>query len=138
MPVRYSIYPKQRLVYSRLITPFGRADYLLHMNELQKDPLFHIDFDNLVDCRQLALAGIRIEELKELADRSAFSTNSRRAIVVSSELHFGLGNAFANYRAVLSNAEVRVYRRLPDALKWLNVPVDMPLGLAEARGLNAH
>ena len=75
------------------------------------------------DC-ELVLSSV---ELKQIADmgksRDAASTNSRIAVLVSSDLNFGISKIYEAHRES-DNHEVRVFRSESDALAWLTEVVD--------------
>jgi len=57
--------------------------------------------------------------VRRLAQRAIFSSNSRRAILVGSDLAFGLARMFVIFRESLGEKGVRVFHDLEEALYWV-------------------
>ena len=63
---------------------------------------------------------------------SVFAATSRRALVVSSRLHFGLGRMFAVFREVTRGQITMVFWDMREAVAWLGLPSDYdPSSLGE-------
>jgi hypothetical protein len=124
MPAKYIIDVPHRVVFSKGTGVFTQADFLDHMARMKVEPDFDPDFSQLVDCREITLMDLKNDQVRDLASQTIFSVNSRRAFVVSSELHFGLGRMFAAYRE-LAGQQVAVFKDVPSALTWLNLPLDL-------------
>lgn len=124
MPADYIIDTPHRVVFSKGTGVFTQADFLEHMDRLGNDPNFNPDFCQVVDCRDITVLSLNNDQVRDLASQSIFSVRSRRAFVVSSELHFGLGRMFAAYRE-LAGQQMAVFKDMPSALVWLKLPPNL-------------
>ncbi len=88
-----------------------------HQDKLLNDPDFVPDFSQLMDFTHVTEVALTSEDLRRIADRSIFSPDSRRAILVSSDLVFGLSRMFEIFRDILGEKGIRVFRNLEEALE---------------------
>jgi len=124
MSCEYLIDTERRLVISRGTGTFRYADFLEHMKTLGADPRFRPDFAHLVDCRKLEQIDMTPAQVQDTGSQSLFAAGSRRAFVVVSDLHFGLGRMFATYREVECDQTTVVFRDIREASIWLGLPKD--------------
>jgi hypothetical protein len=119
MPAFYNIDKERHFVMSTGSGVITSADLLAHQEKLLADLGFSPDFSQLWDLTQVTKVDLTTEELHRLAGRSIFSSASRRAIVVSSDLVFGLSRMFEIFRETLGEKGIRVFRNFDDALDWV-------------------
>ena len=119
MPAYFKIDKERRLVMSTISGVFMLADGLSHQEKLLKDPDFAPSFSQLLDCTHVTKIELVPEDVRRLAQRAIFSSNSRRAILVSSDLAFGLARMFVIFRESLGEKGVRVFHDLEEALYWV-------------------
>jgi hypothetical protein len=119
MPAYFRIDKEHRLVLTTISGVFTLADGLAHQEKLLKDPDFAPTFSQLIDFTQVTKVQVGIEEVRRLAQTSIFSSDARRAILVNSELAFGLARMFVVFRESSGEKGVRVFRVLDDALSWV-------------------
>ena len=132
MPCEFLIDADRRLVVSRGSGTFCRADFMGHMEKLRVDPLFKPEFDHLIDGRKFDRVDLTPTQIWELGGESVFAASSRRAVVVSSRLHFGLARMFASYREAKSKQVTAVFWDLMEGVAWLGLPTDYdPSSLGE-------
>jgi hypothetical protein len=124
MPSEYLIDTEQRLVISRGTGIFGHADFLEHMDAVGPDPRFKPEFNHLVDARHFERFDLTPVQLMDMGSRTNFGAESRRAFVVSSLLHFGLGRMFANYRGAQHGQLTKIFTEMGSAIAWLGLPPD--------------
>jgi hypothetical protein len=98
---------------------FTLADGLAHQEKLLKDPDFDPNFSQLLDCTHITKVELRPEDVRRLAQRSIFSPVSHRAILVSSDVTFGLARMFMIFRETLGEKGIRVFYELDEALYWV-------------------
>jgi hypothetical protein len=103
-------YKGWRLYSKRLI---GASGELLH------DPDFSPGFSQLWNLTQVTKVELTGEEVRRIARRSIFSSESRRAILVSSDLVFGMARMFGIFRDIVGESGIRVFRNLDEALDWV-------------------
>ena len=119
MPAFYKVDKERHLVMSSASGVVTFADLLAHQEKLLADPDFSPDFSQLWDLVHVTKVELTTEELRRLAGRSIFSSASRRAILASSDLVFGLSRMFEIFRETLGEKGIRVFRNLDDALDWV-------------------
>ena len=129
MPCEFLIDTDRRLVISRGTGTFCYADFLEHMEKLSFDPRFRPEFDHVVDCRKFERFDLTTTQIREMGRQSLFAATSKRALVASSDLHFGLGRMFATYREVSSGQVTMVFRDMPEATAWLGLPQNYDPGI---------
>jgi hypothetical protein len=119
MAASYKIDKERRLVMSTGSGVLTLADLLAHQEKLLADPDFSPDFSQLWDLTNITEVELTSKDVHRLAQRSIFSPDSRRAILVSRDLVFGLARMFEIYRDILGENGIRVFRNLDDALEWV-------------------
>jgi hypothetical protein len=124
MPASFIIDPAHRVVVSTGSGTFTQADFHAHMARIGADARFNPDFNHIIDCRAISQIDLTREQIMDLATRSIFNAQSRRAFVVSSELQFGLTRMFAAYREIAGGQKIMIFRSMAEALAWLELPAD--------------
>jgi hypothetical protein len=119
MPAYFRIEKNKRLVMSTLSGVFTLADGLAHQEKLLKDIDFDPNFSQLLDCTHVTKVELGPDDVRRLAQRSIFSPDSRRAILVSNDLVFGFARMFVLFREALGEKGVRIFRDLDEALYWV-------------------
>jgi hypothetical protein len=122
MPFRYSIHKDRRLVVTTGWDVFTFAEGLAHEDQISVDPDFDPTYDHLIDATLVTKAELTGSELAALASRTKFSPQSRRAIIVTSPVLFGLGRMFETYLQLSGSAEfMGIFRERAEALQWLGI-----------------
>jgi hypothetical protein len=119
MPATYEIDKQRRLVITTCLDPFTLADGLAHQEKLLKDPDFDPSHSQLMDITRVNFSGFAANDIRRLAERNIFSPQSRRAIVVSSNLVYGFGRMFEMLRDSAGEHGIRIFRNLDEAVDWL-------------------
>ena len=119
MPAYFKIDKERRLVMSTGAGVFTMTDALAHQENLLKDSDFEPTFSQFWDLTYVTKVDLTSEDLQRLSQRSIFSRDSRRAILVNADLVFGLARMFEIYRDSLGETGIRVFRNLEDALEWV-------------------
>jgi hypothetical protein len=121
MPADFYIDVPRRLVFSKGIGVLSRADCTDHMDRLQAHPDFRPEFGQLLDFRGVTEVTVTSAEIILLAERPIFSPDSRRAFVVTSDLHFGLVRMFMSYREIAGEQGIKIFRDMSAALEYLSL-----------------
>jgi hypothetical protein len=117
----YKIDVADRLVRVRVHGTLSDADLLEGDRALRDDPEFDPAYYQLVDLREADGSSVTAAGIGSLAARPPlFTPTARRAIVVRSELGFGMGRMFELQRDGQSG-EIRVFRDLQQARSWLDL-----------------
>jgi hypothetical protein len=119
MPAFYKIDKERRLVMSTAFGIITMAEALAHQEKLLKDPDFDPNFGQLLDVTHVTDVELSAPDVRRLALKTVFSPNSRRAILVKSDLQYGLARMFGIVRDGFGEKGIRVFRKLEDALEWV-------------------
>jgi hypothetical protein len=119
MPAYFRIDKERRLVMSTFSGVFTVADGFLHQEKLLKDPAFDPSFSQLLDCTHITKADLVPDDIRRLAQRTVFSPNARRAILVSGDYAFGLARMFIVFRELAGEKGIRAFDNLDEALWWV-------------------
>jgi hypothetical protein len=119
VPGEYRIDKSERVVYSRAWGVFTDEDLAETRASLFTDPAFSPDFAIVIDLSDVTELRLTSRALLNLAMTSRFAPTVRRAIVVSSDVAYGMARMFA----ILTGREerVQVFRDRASALEWLEV-----------------
>jgi hypothetical protein len=109
----------RRMVFSHGSGVLRATDFRGHMERLLQHRDFRPEFNQLLDFRLVADVVITTEEIVLLAARNVFSPKSKRAFIVTSDLHFGLVRMFGAYREFAGEQGIKLFREMPSALEWL-------------------
>jgi hypothetical protein len=126
MPAFYKIDKERRLVLSYGTGAFNKQDALAHQDQLLADPDFDPTYSQLLDFTHITQVDLTAADVRQLAQRSLFSSKSRRAILVPSDLAFGFGRMFEFLREFAGEHGIRVFRNLQDALDWVLYKKETP------------
>jgi hypothetical protein len=119
MAAYFKIDKDRRLVMSTAVGVFTLNDGLAHQEKLLKHPDFSPNFSQLLDFLHVTKMEITPAGVRKLAERSIFSPNSRRSVLVGGDLAFGLARMFLIFRETQGEKGVRIFRNLEDALCWV-------------------
>lgn len=119
MPATYAIDKERRLVITTVFEQLTVADALAHQEQLSKDPDFDPGYSQLIDLTRADVSEIAATDVRRIAERNIYSPESLRAIVVSSNVAYGLGRMFETLRESAGENGIRVFRDLDEAVDWL-------------------
>ena len=124
MPADYEIDVACRLVRFRLWGEVTDAESKANRLRLVRDPAFNPDFCELIDMR--GVTGFGSVTGTQVRDNASVSTHfgpgTRRALVATTEIGYGLARMWAAYReASGGKEEIGVFRSVEAAEIWLGV-----------------
>jgi hypothetical protein len=122
VPVLLKIDKERNLVQTTGSGFVTKAEVLAHQGQILKHPDFDPSFSQLADFARLTNTDINMGDLQTFAHRDVFSPQSRRAIVVKSDLAFGFAKIFELYRQLAGARGIRVFRTHHEALNWILTP----------------
>ncbi|MGO9084090.1 MAG: hypothetical protein ACLQBK_02600 [Candidatus Sulfotelmatobacter sp.] len=94
-----------------------------HNEQLQRDPDFDPEFNQLIDLSGVTRLEFSTGEAKIMASRALFSSGSRRAFVATKPEIFSMGRLMQTYHKMAKlREEVRTFYDLDEARKWLGAP----------------
>ena len=123
MPNSYKIDKKRRFVLSTVSGEITYAEMLAHQRDLSADRDFDPSFTHIADLTYATLDRISPEELLKFAQRSIFSPEARRAIIISNAEDYELGRMYETLRGLEGQTGVRAFRTLEEALDWIAGPL---------------
>lgn len=124
MPSEYVIDEKFGLVFSKGFGVFTHHDFAMHMAAMGRDERFKPEFNQIVDCRLISEMKLNADQIKDLAGRTIFSALSKRALLGSSDLQYGMSRMFAAYQEMHGRHNFLVSRDWAETLAWLDLPSD--------------
>jgi hypothetical protein len=120
LPVTYILDPERRLVLSEATGVVTAEAFLEHGKRLAEDPAFDPSFDQLLDLRAAVQVEIPTPALKGMAGLRLFGPGSRRALVASRDLAFGLARMYESLRAEAPES-IKTFRTIEEARAWLGL-----------------
>ncbi len=119
MPASYAIDKQKRLVVTCAWGACTAEDALQFRRQILKDENFDPSFSQLADFTGVTTIDITPADVRMLAGSNIFSPDSRRAIVVTGQLAFGLARIFETLRGLRGDRHVRVFHTRDEALAWI-------------------
>jgi hypothetical protein len=119
MPVFYKIDKERRLVLTSGSGTLTLADANAHQQKLSKDPDFDCSFSQIADFTQFTKFDLSSDDIRQMAEMSLFSPQSRRAFIVPNDFAYGLGRMFQILRDLAGEKGIHVCRSLEEALDWV-------------------
>jgi hypothetical protein len=110
---------ERRVVMTTGSGVFTLADALRHQDNLLQDPDFDGSFSQIMDLTHVTRFDVEAGDLRKMAQRNIFAPESRRAIIVNTDLAYGYARMFELLRESYGETGVRVFRTLEEALEWV-------------------
>jgi hypothetical protein len=130
MPIEYDIIEDKQLVLAKGSGVITAIDVIRHLDRLAADNRYTAPMKKLVDYRLIEDIRINSEEASEIAEKkqSLMLTfrGERCAFVSPEDITYGTSRV---HKALSesANANTEVFRRIDDALDWLDITLDMNL-----------
>lgn len=122
MPIVYQIDKKRRFVLSTASGEITYAELRAHQRDLSADRDFDSNFAQIGDFTNATLAKISSEELFKFAQRTVFSPDARRAMILPNLQDYGLARMYETLRRIEGQPGIRAFQTLEDALEWVAEP----------------
>jgi hypothetical protein len=121
VPTKLMIDPQAGMVYSTLSGDVAAPDLMRHIASIRAHPDFDSSFNELVDATQLHSINLTSEDVRAFAMQdSPFLPSSKRVLVASEDLIFGLARMFQVFGGD-SRPNFDVVRTLAEARKRLGI-----------------
>jgi len=120
MPCGYIIDLARSLVLSRGWGIVTDRELLAHVRALTIDPRFVRNLHQLADLRDVTDVEVTAATIRKMASLNPCGDGSRRAVVVTSDLLFGMARMYQILRDEPTD-ELEIFRTLDDALRWLGI-----------------
>jgi hypothetical protein len=121
MPAAYTIDEPRSLVLSRAWGAVTDGELLAHARTLAADPRFRPHFRQFSDFRDATRTDITRAGLRHHSSLNPFGPGARRAIVVGSDVVYGMARMYQVMRAE-DGDELEIFRDAGQAFEWLGVP----------------
>ena len=121
MPIGYRIDTEHGIVISTGDGTLTFSESLTHQDTLLEDPAFNPKFSQLLDLSLVTRMEFKSTDLERLAANSVFENDSHRAVLVSSDLAYGLFRMFQMLRNNEGENGIRIFRELKPALDWVHL-----------------
>jgi hypothetical protein len=118
MGITYRIDRADRIVRSRGWGVLTLGELQDFYSRLQADPGFEWDFRRLGDLREVTEIVVTSGELAESASLPIFEPGTRRALVASRDVVYGMLRAYAAFNQRMGQT-VRIFRDIETADAWL-------------------
>ncbi|MFI5281286.1 MAG: hypothetical protein ACHQU1_12390 [Gemmatimonadales bacterium] len=120
MPAAYTIDESRSIVLSRAWGVVTDGDLFAHARTLAADPRFRPHFRHFSDFRDSTRTDITRTGLRHHSNLNPFGQGARRAIVVGSDVVYGMGRMYQVMRAE-DGDELEVFRDADLAFDWLGI-----------------
>jgi hypothetical protein len=124
MTIEYSFFEELKLVLVRISESVTFGQMTAYLHSLSKDPRYSPPMKKLVDFRECRNYALTREEAEKFAifnrELSHVFSGEKCAIVAPDDLEFGMSRVHEMYTSG-SGLEISVFRRMPDALGWLDI-----------------
>lgn len=119
--VTYRIDPDRRLVVVTYIGAVTLDDIRTSQQMARADPAFDPGFAVLMDGLHADFSALSAEDLAKIARTTPSVRGGRRAIVVNTQLNYGLARMFSSISEAQGHGfPFALFDNLEDALRWLN------------------
>jgi len=120
MPASYRIDAVRGRVFTTMdgVLTYKEATGLIA--RMGADPLFNPGYTELADLRQITAVEMTMDQIVEIAVLRVFAKTSRRAIVASNPLYFGMARMYESHHEASSGGNVRVFSDLAEAILWID------------------
>lgn len=120
MGMTYKIDRDRRLVLTRAWGVLSTRDLADVMSQILLDPRFDPMYRSLGDLRDVTDITVDAMDTARTAASPIFAEGTRRAIVATSEVAYGMARMFATF-AERSGQQVRIFREMGPAEEWLEL-----------------
>ena len=122
MPVELFIDGRVGVVFTKLTGTLRREELWDHRKQIQAHPDFRTNLQQWIDMRELTVVALSAEDIARFAGSTVFNQGSRRAILVASDLQYGLGRMFETY----APGNFQLFREAQEACSFLGIPTEPP------------
>jgi hypothetical protein len=115
----YKIDRERRIVLTRGWGELSTRELFDVMSRILLDPRFDPTYRSLGDLRDVTSITVDVMETAQTAASPLFAEGTRRAIVATADVAFGMARMFASF-SERTGQEVRVFRDMTLAEAWLD------------------
>lgn len=120
MSMSYKIDQERRVVLTRAWGVLSTQELVEVTSRILLDPRFDPTYRSLGDLRDVTDITVDALHTAHMAATPLFALDTRRAIVATSDVAYGMARMFAAY-AERNGQEVRIFREMAEAEEWLEL-----------------
>ena len=106
------------VVFTKLTGTLRREELWDHRKQIQAHPDFRTNLQQWIDMRELTVVALSAKDIARFAgSETVFSQGSRRAILVASDMQYGLGRMFETY----APGNFQLFREAQEACSFLGI-----------------
>jgi hypothetical protein len=124
MPAIYRIDAQKRRVFTTMDGVLTYREGMDLITRMGSDPQFDPAYTELADLRAITAVEMTMDQIVEMAVRRVFAPTSRRAIVATNPLYFGMARMYESHHEASSGGNVRVFSDLAEAVQWIDAGAD--------------
>jgi len=129
MPLKVEIDRSRRLIIKTAEGEVSFSDVQQSCEQMFADPDFDPSFDMLWDARMATAIDLSSNQVVFFAQNPMLHKGSRLAFVAPESHVFGVLRMFEIYYSMIANpARTYVFRKMSDAVDWLNQPAEKGTG----------
>ncbi|MDX8406764.1 MAG: STAS/SEC14 domain-containing protein [Mariprofundaceae bacterium] len=120
MGIDYHIDREANMVLLTLSGSVSADEFFAYQDACYRDAAFNPGGRELIDARQLKSTSAHFREMSRIHARDQWQAGSKRAMVVSSPLAFGMGMMFKTLSGA-KHGEFKIFRNMQEARQWLGL-----------------
>jgi hypothetical protein len=120
MPFSYRIDSAKRRVYTNAVGVFTYKEAISLITKMGADPDFNPDYTELADLTKVEEVDMTVDQIVEVAVLRVFARTSRRAIVATNPLYFGMARMYESHHEASSGGNARVFSDMDEAVLWVD------------------
>jgi len=121
MPADFVIDVKLGVVFSKASGVLRHDEAWHHQARLVAHPDFRPHFSQLLDAREVVKVELTVEDLAQLTAPTVFDLTSRRVILVSSDLQYGISRMYETFSELKGETGFRIFRDAREAFAFLGI-----------------
>ena len=131
MGIKYRIIPDCNLITVICAGKIGVSDYEIFFKKIRNDPQYHAGLNTLVNAKKLEIE-YRYHDLRAIVDLvNEFQPKPQDAKVAVLVISTVFAVATDAYNLLQKDYQVKPFKKLEKAKKWLELPDDLKLDLEE-------
>jgi hypothetical protein len=123
MATDFLIDSEHRVVFTVAIDVFSISDAIGHMSRVRAAAGYSPSDNQLADFRDVTEVELSGLDVRMFAKETVFDSESRRALVLTRPIAFGLARMFATLRELAGEPHITIVRTMQEAADWVGVDV---------------
>ena len=118
MPIQYSINVKNRVVVTAITGVISKRDLIRFFRDLRHHPEFDSTFNQFAEVNAGASSNLSFADLWDAKSFDPFSTTSLRAVVVHTDVDYGVARMYE----MVHGGQIQLFRSVSEAMLFLQLP----------------